>query len=455
MNEKRASISMGDAARELKVTKARVSQLIASDDLEGVLRDGRRFVYVDSLESYQAAKRLAARKKKAADYVLMSGDYEVAEVTYDNVREIPLTVQKIIDPSRMPFGAVTSNDTVRPVPFNSWWSHRSVPNTRGGVTAKLADLGLSNTADLPLRNLGLSLSDCYWLRPKAKSDLTWDAINYFDNDFEDSDSGAWDEWLGGVGLDSPDNTSEGELPKRWAIRGGERVLIKGCGMDDQRPFNEVVATALYERLLEDSDYVPYETVRVNSGPACLCPDFIARRQEYIPAMYLKERIGQTRGTSAYDRFARYAGAWVGDEELVRTALSKMIVCDAIIANTDRHWRNFGFVRSIDTLCMAPAPLFDSGNCLWYATPVNRLEEGDWSFASRPFEVDPKRQLALADRFDWFDPARLEGFVDEAIEILSGSESATRDGRLDLLAHGLARRVSEVSAAVETLRHVPR
>lgn len=455
MFAERDYISMGDAARKLRLTKARISQLISTGELEGLLKGGRRMVYVDSLERYQRGRKAVSHARNVDEYVLMSADYEVARIVYDSGKERPLAAPEIFDPSRMPFGTVTSNDTVRVVNLNEWWSHRSVPNTRGGVARRLSALGLSSAADVPLRNLGLSLSDCYWLRPKVRPDLTWDAINYFDNDFEGSDSDEWDEWLGAVGLDSPDNTSEGELPKRWGIRNGERVLIKGCGVDDQRPYNEVVATALYKRLLQKTDYVPYEIVRVREQTACLCPDFLGRRQEYIPAVYLKDALGRTRGTSLYDRFARYAGAWVGDEEAVRIALSKMIVCDAIIANADRHWRNFGFVRSVDNLHMAPAPLFDSGNCLWYSVSTSQLREGDWSFISRPFDFNPERQLALADRFDWFDPAVLHGFVDEAMELLAHSESATRGVHLDLLYKGLSERVSLVASAISTLRHVPR
>lgn len=448
-------ISMGEAARKLKLSKARVSQLLHSGALDGELLSGRRMVRVASIERYRRGIDEAARVKRSLEFTLMSADYEVARVDYDNTRQNPLLARKVIDPARMPFGTVTSSDTVRLARFTTWWTHRSVPDTRQGIAAKLDALGLLDSVGLPLRNLGLSLSDCYWLRPMEYGDLSWQSINYFDNDFEGADSEGWDEWLGALGLDSPDNTSEGELPKRWGIRDGERVLIKGCTTDDQRPFNEAVATALYRRLLDKGEYVPYEVVTVHDGPACQCPNFLGSRQEYIPAVHVKDSLGKTRGVSLYERFARYAGGWVGDEDAVRTSLSKMIVCDAIIANADRHWRNFGFVRSVDTLNMAPAPLFDSGNCLWYATPTERLKRGDYSFYSRPFDGNPERQLALADRLDWFEPSMLDGFVDEAMEILSQSASATREGRLDCLAKALTARVSDVRVAVSTLRHVRR
>ena len=448
-------LSLGEAARALKVTKPRVSQLIAEGSLRGMLIGGRRVVEHGSLERYAEGAHERGQNPTPERFTLMSADYEVAQVSYTAGREAPLAVGEVLDAARMPFGTLASTGSPRPRAVNDWWLHRSVPSSRPGMLSKLEELGVGDVQRLPLRSLGLSLSDCYWLRPAGHEDLAWGSINYFENDFTGAGSDTWDEWLGAVGLGSPDNTSEGELPKRWAIDRGARVLVKGCTTDDQRPFNEVVATALHRRLLREGEYVPYSIVHVQNEPACLCPDFLTLREEYIPATYVRGSLGNTRGSSTYDRFARYAGRWLCDENAARTALSQMIVCDSVIANGDRHWRNFGFIRSVDTLEMRPAPLFDSGNSLWFDKPTGALRAGDWSFPARPFDLHPERQLALADRLDWFDPARLQGFADEAVEILRGSSSAYEGGRIDRIAQGLQRRVQEVSTAVEVLRHVPR
>ena len=136
-------------------------------------------------------------------------------------------------------------------------------------------------------------------------------------------------------------------------------------------------------------------------------------------------------------------------------MSQMIVCDALLANSDRHWRNFGIIRNVNTLEIRPAPLFDSGNCLWYNVPAAALVTGEFEFAAKPFGPDPSTQLAFADSLDWFDASRLDGFVDEAAEILSQSAWATADNRLNAIRRGLERRTIEVSAAVEVLRHVQR
>lgn len=152
---------------------------------------------------------------------------------------------------------------------------------------------------------GFSLSDCYWLRPVDCDELNWRHLNYFENDFERSAPEQRSGWLEGIGLKNPDNTSEGELPKSWMIRNGIRILVKGCGMDDQRPFNEAVATALHRRLLSKGEFVPYTVERMFDGPVCLCDDFLNGREEYVPAAYIRDALGGQRGNSTYDRYCRY------------------------------------------------------------------------------------------------------------------------------------------------------
>ena len=239
------------------------------------------------------------------------------------------------------------------------------------------------------------------------------------------------------------------------IRNGIRVLAKGYGMDDQRPFNEAVATALHRRLLSEGEFVPYTVERMFDGPVCLCEVFLDGRDEYVPAVYVKNALGGQRGSSTYDRYCRFLGKHGADEAAVRRSMSQMIVCDALLANSDRHWRNFGIIRNVDTLEVRPAPLFDSGNCLWYNVPTAVLIAGEFGFAAKPFGPDPSVQLALVDSLDWFDSSRLNGFVEEAIKTLSRSKWATAEGRLESIRRGLERRVIEVNAAVEVLRHVRR
>ena len=456
-NNNEEFLTMGEAARRLGLTKARISQLSASGSLAASLVGGRKMVSAASVLAYDSSRRGPGRRGRletSSIYTLMSAEYEVARVAYDPQFEYPFEVLEVLDAERAPVGIGFGAGRERKRSFNSWWEHRSVPDTRPGLSAKLAQLGLSASYELPVASYGLSLSDCYWLRPEEHADLTWGELNYFDNEFVGMGDGrltcASDSWLQNVGLASPDNTSEGELPKSWVIRGGRRILIKGCGLDDQRPFNEVVATVLFSRLLASGEFVPYELEEVGGGPACSCAEFLNGREEFIQATYARAWGNSVRARTVYDRFAKAAGLACDDEELVRTWLSKMIVCDSLLANSDRHWRNFGFIRNVDTLEVRPAPLFDTGNCLWHSKSAQEVGEGDYAFTARPFEVDPLRQLGLVDRISWFDERALIGFVDDAVELLAGSEHASADGRLSYIAEGIELRAREVTGALRVL-----
>ena len=90
--------------------------------------------------------------------------------------------------------------------------------------------------------------------------LTWEKVNFFDNDFSD-DIG--DVLLGtsrktsDFDFLSPDNTSDGHLKKRWKIINGKRCLLKsGSEPFRQQPFNEVIASKIMERL--GINHVPYD-----------------------------------------------------------------------------------------------------------------------------------------------------------------------------------------------------
>ena len=67
----------------------------------------------------------------------------------------------------------------------------------------------------------------------------------------------------------------------------------------------------------------------------------------------------------------------------------MIVCDDIMANTDRHFRNFGIVRNVETLECRPAPIFDTGTSLWCDVELAALGAAETSFESKQFETSPR------------------------------------------------------------------
>ena len=96
----------------------------------------------------------------------------------------------------------------------------------------------------------------------------------------------------------------------------------------------------------------------------------------------------------------------------------MIVCDYIIANYDRHYRNFGAIRNVNTLeWTGIAPIFDSGSSLWATQPTTRIGT---TYKSKPFKPSPDDQLELVDNLTWLETNKLEGFEKEVEEILKSN-----------------------------------
>ena len=102
---------------------------------------------------------------------------------------------------------------------------------------------------------------------------------------------------------------------------------------------------------------------------------------------------------------------------IESSLEKMLVLDYIIANTDRHYNNFGFVRNAETLeWHGLAPIYDSGTSLWHDTHV-----GIKPCKSKPFRATHDEQIKLVRDFSWFDADALAGIGDECKEIFSQSK----------------------------------
>ena len=164
-------------------------------------------------------------------------------------------------PELMPLSFRTSED-----PLRRWWEDRQVPLSQGRVKEMLEEKGFTVSGSFLLQNLGLSLTDHYWIRP-VDSTLKWKDVNLFDNDFREDLLHRVNERTGtSYGTYSPNSSLKGELEKSWAIRGGKRVLIKGNhGSSSQESINEVIAAELHKAQGYDN-YTKYRLVKIKDRP---------------------------------------------------------------------------------------------------------------------------------------------------------------------------------------------
>lgn len=441
------AITVKEAAAQLGISVGRVHQLIHSGALSAE-KVGSQWL-VDNRDVAERAKRKPRGGRPSAQsptdarrYILMNRDHEVLGFTYSLSANSFLGVFAIYDHARAPFSIVSPRGASASLKaLDAWWSHRCIPLSRDNIDTKLRELGFNDPSQIPFESLGLSLSDQYWIRPEEMN-VSWDDVNFFNNSFSDMDLKAGDdswEWMSEVGLDSPDNTSDGVLAKRWIRQHGKTVLLKGSGPLGQEAYNEAVATALYKRLLTEGEFVPYDLVQTSNGMVSRCENFLTDAEEYVPAFAVRQLKRKPNHFNDYQHYVDCCAA-IGIDNAA-DMLDKMIVCDDLLANHDRHWRNFGIIRDVETLECRPAPLFDSGSSLWCDVGDEPLCAGKWRFSTKPFYDDSNRQFRLANDLTWLDSTALDGFVEEAREILAPNPALAR--RLDAICAGIQSRIDRL------------
>lgn len=378
-------------------------------------------------------------------YILMHKRFKVAEIELDDATGSVQKIGSVYLPEHLPVGINVRKGIVDRAALNQWWMERSIPASRSGIREALETLKISSPQMLLTHCFGLSLSDQYWICPDS-SDLTWDNVNFFDHDFSE-DIG--DVLFGankqpdGLDFSSPDNTSDGNLKKRWKIINGKRCLVKGGSNPfRQQPFNEVIASGIMERL--GIAHVPY-TVTWNKGaPYSVCEDLVTADTELIPAWRIFQTQKRDNSTSVYQHFVNCCEG-LGIQGTV-PFLDRMIVLDYLIANEDRHLNNFGVLRDTETLqWLGFAPIYDSGSSLGYDKMPEQMSS-DKAVVCKPFKNHHSEQIKLVSDLRWIDFDALSDVEKWIGQVLSAENAADYIGeqRIRAIATGVARRMDTLS-----------
>lgn len=252
------------------------------------------------------------------------------------------------------------------VSFRKWIGNRAIPPKRYGTLGrKDSRLGFL------LTNNSLSLSDSYWTSPAGVS-LSWDAVNLYSNSFlastilNDFSEADCKEGF------SPSSSLNGDMAKKWVIDSdGNRVLVKGSYLPNAlQSVSEVLAAKVYS--VCDVDFVNYDFTQVvcngEEKLGCKCKNFTSLDLEFIPAEYIVSAGKKSNDESWYSYFVRVCREHSLD---VQHFMDVMLCVDFLIANNDRHLNNFGVLRATDSLqWKRMAPVFDSGNSLFYRNTAN-------------------------------------------------------------------------------------
>ena len=354
---------------------------------------------------------------------------------------------------------VAKNEKYLPLPAQkdvaylaSWIQDRAIPKTRQGIYKVLESYGLANTNSLLLQNLGLSLTDCYWLCPENLK-LSWKDVSMFSNEFSDT--------LYCAPLSdkqtkfSPNSSLQGELRKKWVIdEYGRRMLLKGnFGMIWQQSLNERFVTLLLKKQPNSFPFVEYTLQYTDfdgeKAIICLSEDFIKDdTTELIPLWDVYKSAKWDGHTSAYQTCVNRLVQGGLDEEYVRDFLSYEISLDYVITNTDRHFNNIGVIRDTETLeFLSFAPIYDCGNSLfWNVRDVPKTKEALGKIKTHSFLENESAMLKYLTS-SVFDTSCMIGF--EKFRDLYSRDSYETEERIKALYRTIELKCEMLESKVHT------
>lgn len=325
----------------------------------------------------------------------------------------------------------------------SWWSDRRVPISRNNIEQLLRDKGYSMPQEYLYKNLALSLTDCYWIKP-IDSDLKWADVNLYTNVFKDNtlewnSEGKKDK----TGAYSPNSSLKGNVEKTWTINRRERYLIKGNRFNtSSESINEVVATEIHRKQRHDS-HVVYKLTEIKGKPydfGCSCRLFTNEGIELITAYEMI--MSEPRKKPYYEHLLDVCEHNGMDRENVRRELEYQILTDHIMSQTDRHFGNIGFLRDSDSLeFLGVAPIYDSGESMYanVAAPENERELSH--LMTKGFEQEAEFVLKYVTEPDLVDLTRLPAV--SYLEEMYGRDSKENKTHLKGICYAYEKRIERI------------
>lgn len=301
-------------------------------------------------------------------YFLMHKNIPVALLNIEEngnaklVRKIPQNKQ------HFPIGAQLNESK-----FAEWWKNRYIPDNRPGIEKALENTNYTSAGDALVKNLALSLSDCYWIKP-IDSDLTWEKVSLFSNIFSDRIGESFFNTTNKIRFKKNRfdvASSSGELKKKWIIdENGTRMLIKGnIGLSFQQSINEVFVSNIHHQL-NSKYFLEYKLKEIKSDGrkiiCCISPNFCDENTEFVSALEIIDAKKLKGSDNVFLLFKKGCLEMGISEKEFHNYMDYLILTDYLFTNTDRHLRNIGILRNPNNLkVIGFSPIFDNGNSMFY------------------------------------------------------------------------------------------
>lgn len=344
---------------------------------------------------------------------------------------------------------------------NEWFKGRGIPSWRKDLERLLEKLNVSSPEELLNKSYALSLSDQYWLK-EENSDVKWQDINFFTNDFEyeayleaslDSSSNVTSSTDKAI-LRSPNNTTDGMLQKGWIIEKGKRVLVKGTYTQSrEEPFNEWLASQISKRL--GFNYCDYRVEWTDKTKLISkCDNFVNDNEEIISAYDIFKSEKKPDNINDYEFYLHILEKHHVPD--ARKNVEDMFIVDYLMLNTDRHLKNFGIIRNVETLKWErTTPIFDTGQsmeCDKYTNEIN-FSKGIGKFFSNTSKDYEDILKTLGKDIVNIDIHALDGLSGEYRTLLLKYKDKMdiNDKRIEKLVEGLNQRINKLETNIEKIQ----
>lgn len=371
-----------------------------------------------------------------------NSDFNIIEKVYEviNIEYAPLAIANVCKIN----GANPLMQT------NEWFKGRGIPSWRKDLEELLEKLNISSQEELLNKYYALSLSDQYWLK-EENSNVEWKDINFFTNNFEYEayleaslvSSSSMKKVDNETILRSPNNTTDGMLQKGWIIEDGKRVLVKGTyTQNKEEPINEWLASNISKRL--GFDYCEYKVEWSDkTGLISKCDNFINENEEIVSAYDIFRYEIKPDCLNDYEFYVQILEKH--NVPNARKNVADMFVVDYLMMNTDRHMKNFGIIRNVETLdWVRTTPIFDTGQsmeCDKYTSQIDFLNGCGKFFSNTNKNYEDILRTIRKDITD-INLDKLDGVCDEYQLLLESyaDKMDISDNRIIKLVDGLTERI---------------
>lgn len=303
------------------------------------------------------------------EYVLMRKDDPLVLMSINESGQIVHISERTMNAELLPLEHRKDDDGIV-----RWWKNRAVPLRQGNIERILKNRGLISTDEFLYVNMGLSLTDYYWIRP-VDSCLKWRDVSLFLNEFKEN---LFELPSSCSGTLTPNSSLQGDTEKSWQIRNGKRILVKGNSSEySTESINEVIASE-FHKAQGYANHADYNLVKIKGKEydyGCYSEIFTSELRELIPAYAVITSKKRNNEISMFEHLIDCSKDHGIDIEQFRADLEYQIMADFILSNRDRHMNNISIIRDADSLeFKRMAPIYDTGRSMFVEMPVPDYED---------------------------------------------------------------------------------